>query len=64
MDIKTLISLLVRVRMCIPFTCTSIREELNNTIDMLKQNAYPKTQYVEVVPMETEQLENNDEQSV
>lgn len=60
MDITTLISLLVRVRLCIPFTCTSIRDELQNTIDMLKQQAYPRVQYAEVVPMETEQLVNNE----
>lgn len=61
MDIRYLISLLVRVKNSIPFTCTSIREELQNQIDLLKAQAYPKTQYVEVVPMPDEEEQNEKE---
>lgn len=49
-----MISLLVRARTSIPDTCTSIREELQNNIDLLRAQAYPKTQFVEVVPIPEE----------
>lgn len=37
MDIRPWISLLVRARACIPNTCTTIRDELQTQIDMLRK---------------------------
>ena len=55
MELHELISLLTRARLCIPDTCTSIRSEIQDKIDLLKQTTR-FGQYVETVeiPKETE----------